>query len=420
MLTKKLKQLSSNRLVRNLGWLGGAELILRVFRLVTTVTLARVFTSYEYGMVSIIYTVFEFGNTLSLRAGIAAKLIQTDEQELAPLCQTAYWLNWILCGSLFLFQCLAAYPIAQFYDNNQLILPICALGLSYLLFPNFLVQSALIERQNRLQVRAWCQAGRAVVSNVVTVSLALLGMGAWAVVWSIVLSYFVWIAITYLNHPWRPKASFSLKQWRDLTGFGSKTLGVELLSKFRLHIDYLLVGNFLGIEALGMYSLAFNAGLGISQSVLNALSSAWYPHFCQVRTNLSQLKQRYFGSLKTIAIIIAPIVTLQIVLAPLYVPIVFGEKWLSAIPILRLICLSALPTALSFSVFRLLQAVGKPHIALYWNLIFTSLFTICLLVAVQGGIIWVAIAVLAIQLLATPIFTAWVTRYVFRSEITTL
>lgn len=418
-MIKKLKQLSSNQLTRNIGWLGGAQIIHRIFRLATTVTLARIFTPYDYGMMSIIYTVFEFANTLTLKGGIAAKLIQVEEQELDQLCQTAYWLNWFLCGFLFLFQFFLAYPIAQFYDNNDLILPIVVLGLSYLLFPNFLVQSALIERQNNLRVTALCQAAQAVVSNVITVSLALLGMGVWAIVWSVVLSHLVWIPITYRHHPWRPKASFSLKQWQDLTSFGSKTLGVDLLSKLRLQIDNLLVGKFLGIEALGLYSFAFNAGLGISQSLLSALSSAWYPHFCQARSNLTQLKQRYFGSLKAIATIVVPLVILQTALAPVYVPIVFGEKWVSAIPILRLICLSAIPIALSFSVFRLLQAINNPHIALYWDLIFTSIFAACLLIAVQGGIIWVAIAVLAIQVLAMPLFATWVTRYVFRSEIST-
>ncbi|NEO76533.1 lipopolysaccharide biosynthesis protein [Moorena sp. SIO4G3] len=413
MLIKKLKQLSSDQFIRNISWLGSAELVQRIFRLATTVTLARVFTPYDYGMVSVIATTFQFANTLSLRAGIGAKLIQADEQELEIICNTAYWLNWILCLSLAIIQCIASYPIAWFYDNNQLILPICTLSLIYLMFPIFMVQSALIERENRLNVRAWCYAAQAIVSNIIIVGLALLDMGVWAVVWSMVLSYPVWIVITYSNHPWRPPKSVSLKQWKNITSFGSKLLGVELLNKLRLNIDYLLVGRFLGMEVLGLYFFAFNAGLGISQSVLNALGSAWYPHFCQVREDLKELKKRYFGSFKMIGAIVLPLVILQTSLAPFYVPIVFGEKWVTAIPVLILICFSALPIALSRSTSRLLQALDKAHIDLGWNVIFTVLFTTSLLLVMQGGIFWVAVSVLITQLVAMPIFALWIIRYVF-------
>lgn len=413
MIINKLKHLSSDQFIRNVGWLGGAELIQRVFRLATTVTLARMFTAYDYGMVSAIYTIFEFANTFSLRAGIGAKLIQADEQDLEAICNTSYWLNWILCTSLFIIQCIAAYPIAQFYGNNQLILPICTLALTYFMFPVFLVQSALIERENRLQIRAWCYTAQAILSNIILVSLALLGMGVWAVVWSIVLSYPVLIVGAYLNHSWRPHASFNLDRWQDVASFGSKILGVEFLNRLRLNIDYLLVGRFLGLEALGLYFFAFNAGLGISQSVLNALTFAWFPHFCQARADLKQLKKRYFGSFKAVASIVVPLVILQSSLAPFYVPIIFGQKWVTAIPILVLICLSAVPITVSRSTSQLLQAVDKIHIDLYWNVIFTVLFTASLIVATQAGIFWVAATVLVSQILAVPIFVVWVSRYMF-------
>lgn len=49
MLIQKFQKLLSDRFVRNIGWLGGAELVNRVFRLAATVTFARVFTEADYG-----------------------------------------------------------------------------------------------------------------------------------------------------------------------------------------------------------------------------------------------------------------------------------------------------------------------------------------------------------------------------------
>ena len=60
------------------------------------------------------------------------------------------------------------------------------------------------------------------------------------------------------NHQWRPKWQFSNKNWRELLRFGSSVLGVELLKTLRSNLDYLIVGRFLSIEALGIYYFAFS------------------------------------------------------------------------------------------------------------------------------------------------------------------
>lgn len=413
MLVNKLKQQLSGQFIRNVGWLGGAELANRIFRLGTTFTLARLFSPHDYGLVAAVFTTYEFTTVFTMRYGIGAKIIQADEQELEVICDTSYWLNWILCISLFIIQCVAAFPVASFYKDNRVILPICVLALVYLMLPIFMVQSALIQRENRLKITALCNVTQSIVSNILTISMALLGLGMWAVVLSTVLTTPVWIVINYINHPWRPPKSFQLKRWQEIANFSKDLLGVELLGKVRGNIDYLIIGRFLGVNALGIYYFAFNAGLGISQNVMNTFTSALYPHLCAARGDFQQLKERYFSSLKSTAIIVVPLILLQSSLAPLYVPIVFGQKWVTVVPILVLICLSALPLPLANATYLLLKAVGKTDIVLYWNLIYTVLFAISLLVAVKWGIFGVAAAVFICQVLSQFIFSTWAIRNVF-------
>jgi PST family polysaccharide transporter len=408
----KIKQSLSSQFLRNIGWLGGAELVNRIFRLGTTVTIARILNSYDYGVIAIVLTTNEFANVFTLRSGIGSKIIQAPEEDLDIICQTSYWLNWIVCGILFIFQCSVAFPVAWFYRNNQVILPICVMALVYLMLPVFAVQSALIQRDNRLKITAICNVTQSIISNTLTIILALLDLGMWAVVLPIVITTPVWIIINLRNHPWRPSKSFTLVQWQQIIRFAKNILGVELLNKLRANLDYLLIGRFLGVDALGVYYFAFNAGLGISMNVINTLTWSLYPHLCATRTDFYQLKKRYFGSLKSIVLIVLPLIILQSSLAPFYVPIVFGQKWIPAIPILILICLSALPRPFAESASMLLNAVDKSHINLYWNLIFTVIFTIALLTAVKWGIFWVAASVLISHLLAMPIFTFWASRHI--------
>lgn len=416
MILNKVKLLLSGQFMQNVGWLGTAELANRIFRLGTTVTLARMFSSQDYGAMAVVYTIFEFANVLTMRGGIGAKIIQADEQHLQVICNTSYWLNWILCGSIFLLQCAAAYPIAKFYNNEQLIFPICALALMYLMFPLFMVNAALIERENRLKITALCNAMQSFIANSVTVAFAILGMGVWAIVWSMVLSTPVWIIITWRNNSWRPPKYFTLERLREVIHFGKNMLGIELLHRVRSNLDYLIIGRLLGMNALGIYYFAFNAGSGITMNVVTALISALYPYICAVRGDFIQLKTRYFSSFKRIMLIVVPIVSLQSILAPLYVPIIFGQKWVTAIPILIIICLSVLPRAWAWTNSILLNAIDKTQINLYISIGYTAFFGVAILIAAQWGIFWVAVAVLVSNLIFVPISALWTYRYVFNKD----
>ena len=413
---KKIEKVLSSTFVRNVGWLSGAELVNRVVRLATTVVLARFLTKYDYGLAAIVLATYEFTRVFA-HMGIAAKLIQAEENEdFEDLCNAAYWLTWTLYGGIFLIQCLVSFLVAWFYGERALVPLICISALQFLIIPISVVQYALIHRENRLSITAISALVTTSSSNILSLIGAALGFGVWAIVIAQVLATPAHVFIHYFNHSWRPTAKFSTHRWGEIFHFGKNLLGVELLNVLRNNLDYLLVGRFLGLEELGIYYFAFNAGLGISLSLTNSMRAAMLPHFCAVRSSLQALKKQYFKSLKVIGGTIIPLVLLQSSLAPFYVPIVFGEKWIPAIPVLILICLSAIPRPFSESASQLLIAIGKPNLDFKWNIIFTALFTSSLFIGVQWQSLGVAITVLLVHATALPAFAFWATRYTFRAQ----
>lgn len=407
-----LKNKLNNKFIRNLGWLGGSELALRGFRLITTVVLARFLTSYDYGLAAIVLTTHEFTQVLA-RIGLTHKLIQADKEYLDDLANSAYWLNWLIYVGLFVIQCIASFGIAWFYKDNRLILPICALAIVYLISPWGRIQYSLIQRENRLKVTAVSNTLKMGVGNLLAAIFAVLGFGMWAIVLGKLLPTPIEAIISLKKHPWRPSQKFTTKYWGELLKFGTPILGIQLLSTARDNMDYLIVGRFLGVEELGIYFWAFNAGLGISLSIIQSINVALYPHLCAVRDNWEQFKKRYFSGLKTASTIIVPFVLLQSCLAPFYVPIVFGQKWVVGVPVLILICLSAIPRAFNTASNNLLMAVGRPDLTFNLNVLFTLLFIGGLLIGVQWQAIGVAISVLVTHLIFVPLVVVWSARYVF-------
>lgn len=406
-----IKQKFTDRFLQNLGWLGLSELLIRVSRLAATVVLARLLTKYDYGLAALVLTTNEFVSVIT-QNGIWDKLVQADEKDIDQLCQTSYWLNWLVCISLFLLQCLVAFPVAWFYKDPQVILPICIMGTVYLIIPLGLVQASLLHRENRLHIVALANGLQVSTDNILTIILAFLGFGMWAIVLPKVLVAPIWVIVHYVNHPWRPSPHFTLSKWQEITHFGGKILGIKLMGTLRNNLDYIIAGSFLGVEALGLYYFAFNAGLGISMSAINAVDSALFPQLCSVRNAPTKFQECYFSSLKTITWLIVPLVALQASLAPIYVPIIFGHKWLPAIPLLILICLSAIPRPFTNAASKALWALDKTEWDLRWNLIFTGLFAFALLVGVNWNILGVAASVLIIHAIAMPIYSIWVTRYI--------
>lgn len=413
-IVAKVKSKLSSKFAQNVGWLSGSEFIVRVVRLGSTVVIARFLTPYDYGLVAIILTVREFTHVFT-RVGIGLKLIQANEEDLEELCNAAYWLNWVIFIGVFFIQCLAAFPVAWFYGDNSLILPICVSALVYLILPLSAIQYPLIHRQHRLEVTALNNVVQNTVSSILGAILAAFGLGMWAIVIAGVLVSPLWVYVYCSNHPWRPTSGFTTKRWGELMGFGSSILGIELLKTLRNNLDYLIVGRFIGIDQLGVYYFAFNAGLGISLSLINSLNSALYPHLCAAKAEWHNFRKRYFNSLKAIAIVIIPIVILQSSLAPFYVPIIFGEKWVAAgaVPVLILICLSAIPRPFADAASQLLTAIDKPYLDLRWNVIFTVIFAGGLLIGVQWQALGVASAVLLINAVFMPLYTLWATYFAF-------
>ena len=117
---------------------------------------------------------------------------------------------------------------------------------------------------------------------------------------------------------------------------------------------------------------------------------------------------------------IVPLVILQSSLAPFYVPIVFGEKWRMAVPMLVLICLSAIPRPFEKAAALLLQSLDKALINVRWSLIFTGIFIASIFIGMQWGIFGVAVSVLISHAVAMPVFTVWATILVFARNSTLL
>ncbi len=417
-IRNKLDALKSNAFARNLGSLGGAQLAIRISRLLTTIFLSRLLLPEQFGLAAVVLTIYEVV-ALFTRNGISAKVVQASLEELPVIAMTAYHMTWAVCFALMVLQMLIAWPIARLYNDTGIALPIAAMGIIYLATPLCNIQAALQQREGRLGRFALANAVQVITDNVMTVMLALLGFGMWAIILPKIIVAPIWVLFIRNSHAWRPQAQVSpspFHGWRDIARFSRRVLGIEMLTTLQANMDNVLVGYFLGMHALGLYYFAFNGGLGITLGLINAAGVAVYPHLCDVRQDREALARRFRKTMKTMSMLLMPVILLQALLSPIYVPIIFGERWGEAVPALALICLSALVRPLANVVSQLLKAIGRPEIELHWQFATTFALGVALVIGCQFSIVAVAFAVFAVQTTMLAAFVYVASRQAFQPE----
>jgi len=396
--------ISNNVFIKNLAWLGISEVFVRITRLVTAVVLARIMDPLTFGVAALVLTINELIRVFN-RNGIGAKIVQCSDNELIEITNTAYRLNFIFCISLFLLQCLIAYPLARFYNTPELVPMLQVLSITYLIMPYGMVQASLVQRAQKLKTAALIDGSQVGIDNIITTILALLGLGAWAIVLPKFLTSPIWVFGYRQAFSWKPTGKvLSFNLWQEILKFGQYYLSIELLKTARLNLDNMIIGRLLGMEALGLYYFARNAGLGFSLTLINAINSALYPNLCEVKNNITELKSRFNRNLKQIGLIAVPLISLQAGLAFIYVPIIFGEQWEAAIPVLTLLCLSALSRPLAESASALTLAMGRISIDFKWNFIFTIIFLITVSFAASISLTAIAASIFVIYTLSHPLY----------------
>ncbi|QSP93974.1 oligosaccharide flippase family protein [Marinobacter salinisoli] len=397
------RSFTANRFLRNIGWLTLSMLASRVLRLAVTVVVARTFTQLDYGQIALIFTTHEI-ISLFIQRCTQVKLIQAPPKELPSLCRTTFGMNWLLGFTLALVQCAVGYVVATIYGAAELWLPISLLGLCHLILPMAMVPAALNVREGKMHLVAKIEVGQTTFETVSVLVLIASGAGIWALVIPKLLAPFIWVYFHRAHNTWRFDRSKPQASRIDILKYSLNLMVIDGLSVIRQNLDYLLVGYVLGIEALGLYYFAFNAGLGIATTFANAINSAFLPHLCNADHDQSpsERAQKYRSGVKLIIMTVGGVVVLQAATAPLYVPLVFGSSWEEAgsIPLIVILCLTAFPKTLFEANSQYLRALDLPQVDLKNHFWLTVALTVAVVVSVYHSLFLLALATLITYTLA--------------------
>ncbi|MEP1613469.1 MAG: oligosaccharide flippase family protein [Roseobacter sp.] len=403
----------TTRIAQNLLAYGASEIAAKASRLLVVVAVARSLDLTQIGVSAAALAAADILKSLT-ENGVGQKIIAAPEDHLERTCITAHRIFWAWCVGLFALQSVIGFTIYAMGGSVLLLALILLLAAEYLFMPAGLVQTALAMRAGKLKQTAAISGAQIVAANLLSAVLTLLWASPLALILPRVLTAPFWLIAMRRLHPWFADHTHGALPLRPFVIFGWAILGVEVVKALRMQADKVIVGLVMGAETLGLYFMAFNAGLSLATSFSVAFSTVLFPFLCGSDDKSRSLRQSVLLALG----LITPLVVIQAILAPWYIPILFGDGWDGLSEIVSILCLVAIPTTLWSAAAGWLRATGRPQIELYVTLFLTFIVMLNTVFLAPLGLTAVAIgyAVLATLVMVCAALPALASAFAPRFE----
>lgn len=388
------------RATRSMGWVVFERWGGRLLGFVVLLVLTRLLSPGDFGLVALATSMIAITQVF-VDAGFTKALIQRDQ--LGPKdASTAFWTSLVLSLAIAGLVVVLAAPLAAAFGDPSLAPILQALSASLPIVALSRTPAALLEREFEFKKLSVRQLFGALIGAIVAVPVALLGLGAWALVAQTLAAAVSSAIFLWASTSWRPTFEYSFDSLRALWAVGVSMIGIELLDVLQGNIDKVVVGAFFSPEVLGYYYLAQRIGLLLIDLVTSVLSRVSLTTFSRVQSDIPRLN-RIFGKLTFASAALSfPLFGLVAAFSPQLIPGLFGEQWGQSVPLVWI--LSAGWAALSLMYFDRPALLATSHAGTALGLaIFQNAIGIATLFAMLPlGLFGVAISRLS-RLLTWPV-----------------
>lgn len=378
----------------------GAQLV----SFIVTIVIARIIDPEAYGVIALI-SVFTSILWVFVDSGLANALVQkkdADEIDFSTVCYT----NIVFCTLLYAVLFLAAPFIAKFYDNLSMTALIRVLGLTLLLSSIKNVQQAYVAKKLIFKRFFFATLGGTLCSAVVGIVMALNGYGVWALVISTLFNSTVDTVILWFTVKWRPQKGFSLERLKRLFSFGSKMLASNILNVIFENLNQLIIGKGYSIEDLAYFNKGKQIPSLVIDNIDDAINSVLFPVMSENQDSDKSVKAIMQRALKTNIYTMTPVLVGIAATAEPLVRILLTEKWMPAVPYIRIICFIQIFRPVHTANINAIKSKGRSDLIFKLQVWKNGFGLIILLLAIKHGVLAIAYSMVVSNFI-NQIINAW-------------
>ena len=351
------------------------KLVDRSIGIVSVVILARLLVPADFGLVALATGMIAVVELLSA-FNFDMALIQ-KQQATTTHYDTAWTLNVAMATVCALLVVVAAFPAGAFYGDSRLgpVMLLLALATWIRGFEN--VGVVTFRKELRLDREFRLLLIKRIGVFLTTILIALATRSHWALVAGILAGSVGGVVLSYLFHPFRPR--FDLSARGELLHFSKWMVFSNVIDTLGSRAADLIIGKTLGPGSLGVFNLAYEIS-HLPTELSAPVNRAVYPGYAMVASDQTRLAAQFLDVLGLTALLTAPVAFGIASVAPLLVPLLLGDAWLGAVPLMTILALSGLLASLCTNAGYLFLALGRSELLTLMNAVRFAVFVPALVV----------------------------------------
>jgi PST family polysaccharide transporter len=362
-------QTIKRRATTGIATLLGRQAAAQIINLVATTLLLRILAVEEFGIYAIALFVVTLGRYFA-DAGLGSALVQRKEEITQEDLNVVFTVQSALLGLATLCVWIIAPWIQQQYHLPSYAADLLRLLSLSLLIASFKsVPAIILERRLDYPRLSAADITETVVFQTVAIVLALAGLHVWSFAVAAVIQSSVSSLVLYFLCPWKPGISFRLRRASALLRFGLLVQGRTLISVVKDNITPTLIAFLGGPLAVGYVNFAMKLA-SYPLQIEAVTSRVAFPAYSRIQEDVSRLQSAIEKTLKLVNLVLFPLTGMLVVLAEPVTHLVFGDKWLPALPALYMFSLANLTAGTSNVLVTSLYALGRPgtilKLSLFW------------------------------------------------------
>lgn len=243
------------------------------------------------------------------------------------------------------------------------------------------VQTAILRRNLDFRFLAVRNLFGTAAAASLAMAMAVGGYGVWSLVALQVGRAAFPSALLFFASGWRPRLRYSNQHCKELVSFGWPIVGQNFVAIAIDELPTVSLGMFLGPTAVGLYAFTRRPFGILWDCCLSPLIGMVMPTVARFRDDPAKISNFFNASVRVAAIISCSIFVGFAAIAPVAVPLVFGEQWEAAVPSIQIVTPLAILRTVAAICVSTIVALGYPKLVLKLNVGFLVLSALPVIVA---------------------------------------
>jgi teichuronic acid exporter len=350
--------------VRSIAWNSIARWTGQIVTWASTVLVARMLSPTDYGLVGMA-TVFVGLVTMLSEFGLGTAVVTLRTLDRRQIAQINT-LSVLLGIAAFILTLAAANPLGRFFVPEVTTITL-VLSVTFIVGSLRVVPFALLQQQHRFRLLSLIEAAKALFLATLALTLAWLGYGYWALVGAL-LGGTVFSACATLVWSRHSFAWPRLAELGAVTKFSWHVLVNRLSWYAYSNVDFVVAGRMLGAGPLGYYTMAWTTASIPLEKITGMITGVTPAFLASVQKDAETLRRYVLSISQAIALVGIPPVIGMALVAPDFIHLLLGERWLPVVAPLQLLCVYVAVRSLMTIVPQVLLVTGHTRFVMWHSL----------------------------------------------------